>query len=347
MLYSPAAQPATVGSITMATLPLGAALKRGALVTAANWPVVLIDFALESFYKLTLTVPVLGGALMVTAIAGSDLNAVIGEGLRPTADLVLGSLFTAPLALVSFLIALALVGVGGEALMFTIKAGTLSVIVNGERAADDVRAEPLRLETARRASAYSLAAVYAGTRRFGHRAFLLALWLGLAYAAIGLGCLIVVGYGYAMTARWHWLPAWPLLVLLATSVSVVSIAVINLIYDLLRVIIVTDDCGIPDAAARLRRFVTDDARHVIGIFSVIGAVALLGTAGSVLAATGLALTAWVPFLGLIVVPMQAAAWVVRGLSFQYIALAALSAYQTQYRRYSGFTFRTPTGQPPS
>jgi hypothetical protein len=31
-------------------------------------------------------------------------------------------------------------------------------------------------------------------------------------------------------------------------------------------------------------------------------------------------------------PLQAAAWLIRGLVFQYLGLLTLSAYQTQYRR---------------
>jgi len=318
----------------MTPLSLGAALKRGALVTAANWPVVLIDFALESFYKVTLTIPVLGGVLMVTALVGSDVDTVVGEGLRATADLVLGSLSTAPVALVSFLTALAIVGLGGETIMFVVKAGTLSVIVRGERSAGEFPSGGSRGDALRRAYAFSLARVYDGVRQFGRRAAMLALWLGVSYVTIGAGFVLLVGYGWSMTSASNWLPAWPLAVVLATTAGVVTITVINLVYDLLRVIIVTDDCGIRTAASRLLRFVTEDARHVLGIFSVIGGVLLLATVGSLVGAAGIALTAWIPFLGFVVVPIQIVAWLLRGLSFQFVALAALCAYQTQYRRYS-------------
>jgi hypothetical protein len=88
------------------------------------------------------------------------------------------------------------------------------------------------------------------------------------------------------------------------------------------------------AVGRLQRFVVEDSRQVIGIFSVIAGVLVLATAASILAAAGLAFVAWVPVIGLVVVPLQAAAWIIRGLGFQYMELAALSAYQTQYRRFS-------------
>jgi hypothetical protein len=315
-------------------LPLGAALKRGALVSAANWPIVLIDFTLESFYKLSLTIPVLGGVLMVGAIAGTEVGGVVGEGLGAAADLVIGSLATAPVALMSFFAAMAIVALGGEAIMFALKIGTLTVLVEGERAAGDIHALPLRPESLGPAYAYSLASVYEGTRQFGRRALILALWLGGIYCAIGMLYLMLMVYGFSLAARLTWMPGWPLLVVAATLSGVIIVAAINLAYDLLRVIIVTDDCTVAVAVGRLQRFVVEDSRQVIGIFSVIAGVLVLATAASILAAAGLAFVAWVPVIGLVVVPLQAAAWIIRGLGFQYMELAALSAYQTQYRRFS-------------
>jgi len=35
-----------------------------------------------------------------------------------------------------------------------------------------------------------------------------------------------------------------------------------------------------------------------------------------------------------VVPLQVAAWLVRGVVFHYMELGAWSAYQSQYRRYA-------------
>jgi hypothetical protein len=121
-------------------------------------------------------------------------------------------------------------------------------------------------------------------------------------------------------------------VLIVTSTGVVAITVINLTYDLLRVILTTDDCGVGAALVRLRSFVVQDARQVLGIFGVMSVVLALATAVSVFATAGLTLIAWVPFAGLILLPLQGAAWLIRGLVFQYMDLMTLSAYQTQYRR---------------
>jgi hypothetical protein len=318
----------------MGPLSLRAALKHGAVVALANWPLVLIHFTLDSFFRLALSVPILAGALMVAAVAGTEPGSVVGEGLQGTADLVVGALATRPSALASFFIALGIVGVGGQAMVIAYRIGTLTVVVSSERRAIEVEGEPIGSETLKRASTFSLQGVYAGVRRFGRRALTLALWLGGLYVVVGGLYVIAVSYGLSMAVRVSWISAWPLLVLVATAVGVVALALINLVYDLLQVIIVTDDCSVDAAARRLRAFVIADSRQVIGIFAVMSALLLATTSTSVLAAAGLAAAAWTPVVSLAVVPIQAAAWVVRGLLFHFMALVALAAYQTQYRRFS-------------
>jgi hypothetical protein len=73
---------------------------------------------------------------------------------------------------------------------------------------------------------------------------------------------------------------------------------------------------------------------VIGILGVMGAVVILATALAILATAGLAFVGYVPVVGLIFLPLQAAAWLVRGLVFQHVSLMTIAAYQTQYRRYA-------------
>src|SRR5512145_292832 len=50
------------------SLPLKAALKRGALVAAANWPLVVVQFIAESMLKLLLAVPTIGGLFLVVLL---------------------------------------------------------------------------------------------------------------------------------------------------------------------------------------------------------------------------------------------------------------------------------------
>jgi hypothetical protein len=67
---------------------------------------------------------------------------------------------------------------------------------------------------------------------------------------------------------------------------------------------------------------------------VILTIVVVGTAASILATAGLGLIAWVPFVGLAVMPLQAAFWLARGLVFQFIDFTALTAYLAQYRRFA-------------
>ena len=48
--------------------------------------------------------------------------------------------------------------------------------------------------------------------------------------------------------------------------------------------------------------------------------------------SGVALIAFIPFVGLVVVPLQLFALLLRGVLFEYIALTALGAYVSLYRR---------------
>jgi hypothetical protein len=314
-------------------LPLRAALKRGALVALANWPIVAAEFAAESLYKLALVVPVVGGAFMVAVLLETEVEPLFGDGLRAAADVVVSSLAAAPAALAFFLAAIGLVACGGLVLLSLVKLSTLAVLVRAEHAADDIERAPVRPATIRRAASAELGLVLGALPRFAGRATRLALISSLAYLLAFGGYLGVMAGGFRALGGSSWTAAWPLLVLLSTSTIVVTITLLNLCVDVLRVIIVHDDCGVRAALARLRAFLMTDARQVVGIFGVVAALYALAAAGAVLAAAALTLVAWVPLVGLAVVPLQAAAWLLRGLAFQYLELTARSAYLTQYRRF--------------
>lgn len=316
------------------SLTLRAALTRGAVVTLANWPVILIDFVVESAYKFTLGVPVVAGAFMVAVLLGVDIGTLLGDGLLAAADQMLVLLARAPAALAAFLAGLAVVGVPGAALLFVVKSGTLAVLVAGERAADDPPRTPLTFEALRHAHAYSLAAVLAAARKFARRSARLAAALGLVYVALGGLYLLVVVDGFRIVAESRWSAAWPLVVLVTTSCAAAAMTAVNLFFDLTRVVMIADDCRVRVAVARVRALLLADARHVLGIFGAMSALVLVATAAAFTATAGLALVAWVPIVGLVFLPLQAAFWLLRGLVFQCMSLTTLSAYQSQYRRFS-------------
>lgn len=328
-------------------LTLRAAITRGALVSLANWPVVLIDFAVESLYKFALAVPVLGGVFMVAVLLGADVRSLMGDGLVSAADRLLVPLGQSPVALAAFALALTVVGFGGQILMFVIKAGTLAVLVAGEQAAGDMQRSSVRWSALRGADVYAIAFVLDAVRRYGRRSALLAAWLGAVYVAVGSLYLGAVSYGFQWLVQSVWASAWPLLVGLATSTGVVTLTAANLVFDLTRVVIIADDCRVSTAVARVRTFLLADARQVLGIFGGMALLVVLATAVWVTVTAGLTVVAFVPLAGILFVPLQAALWIVRGLFFQYAGLTTMSAYQSQYRRFASPSPQAVSVQVPS
>lgn len=315
-------------------LPLRAAITRGALITLANWPTVLIDFIAESIYKLALAVPVIGGAFMLALLMGADVRTLLADGVMVAADRMLVPLGQAPIALLAFWGATAATAFGGAILMFIVKSGTLAVLVQGERTAGEIQRAPIRLSALRTAAAYTVDSVLREAHRFQRRAALLAAWLGGVYVLVGSAWVLTVTYGFQWAAASPWASAWPLLVVLATSVGVVSLKAADLVFDLMRVVVVTDDCRVSEAARRVRTFLLADARQVLGIFGVMALLGLVADLASLIGTSGLSVVAWAPLAGIIMLPLQLAFWIVRGLFVQYAGLSTLSAYQTQYRRFA-------------
>ena len=217
--------------------------------------------------------------------------------------------------------------------MFLVKAGTLSVLARAEhQASDELHAGSLRFDLMRRANACDLEVFLGGVRTFGRRFAVLGAWMLAAYAVIGVGYIAGMISAYELAARTEWISAFPLVLLMATSALVVAMTIINLLYLLVQIVVVMEDCRLREAASRLRVFLLHDSRQVAGVFGVILAITVVGTAASLLVTAGLGLIAWVPLVGLSVVPLQAAAWLVRGLVFEFVDLTALAAYAAQYRR---------------
>lgn len=314
-------------------LPLRAALKRGALITAANWPVVFIQFMMVSVHRLAMAVPVVGGIFVVAVLAGADVRALLAADLRAAIGLVATALAGRPEALATFLVAVGLVAVGGSAIVFLAQAGICHILTCGERQAGPLHRGPLRLGAMRGAAVYGIAGFFEGIRRYGRRFLLLGAWLCVAYTVL-LALTMVTLWGVATASEGRsWGSFWGIAALLVTAGAAIGLAALNLVYALVQVIVTTDDCRVSQAVVRLHAFVTHDARRVAGVFGVVLALVLLAWAASILATAGLALVAWVPVVGLAVVPLQLAAWLLRGLVFHYMELGAWSAYQSQYRRY--------------
>ncbi len=319
----------------MIPLPLRAALLRGAWVTATAWPVVLIDFVLDTGLKLALALPALGGGLVIAALVAPDLGGLMTDGPRAAMEAIVHSLATRPIALASFITAIGVVGLAGAPLVFALKAGTLAVLVAAERTAPRPRYDETTWREVRHATSFRLPIVVKGIRTFWRRAALLALGLGIAYLLVAAAYVLTVGASaHPPAAVGEDTTPWPAIVFVATSGGIVILWMAHLLHDLLRLVVVTDDCQVSVAIGRLGRFLVARTRPVLGILCVMAAVRIMAGTASLLTAAGLGVMAWLPVVGLAFLPLQAAAWLLRGLLLQYMQSATLVAYQTQYRRFS-------------
>lgn len=310
---------------------LRATLKRGAIVTAANWPVVVIQFIADSTFKLLLGVPVVGGALLVALALGRDVRELLGGDLREVVTAVAGTLFSHPGAFVGFVCALGFMLAGGSVLMFLVKGGTVTVLSAGEALAGPMDHPPVHLASFGRASQYSVERFLAGSARLFKRYLRLGLALFGVYALSGGLYLAVVLGGYSAIGDTTAALGWTVVAAVCSSVLLVWITLVNLVYLLLQMIVAVDDCSVRAAVRLLGRFVRARGRDVAVVFLVVLGLVLVATAASLLATTGLGLISFVPLIGLAVFPLQAAAWLVRGLVFQYLGLTALGAYLALYR----------------
>ena len=312
-----------------------ATLKRGVLVAVANWPVVLIQFAAESLFTLLLAVPVVGGASIVALVLGPpDVDRLLrGE----MADVVVGyadALREYPLALAGLVWAFAVVVVGGSALTFLIKGGTVAVLVEAERVAGPIERPPLRLQALQRAACFSIEAFLEGCRRYYRRYLRLGFSLLGVYGASALIYLTILFYSSRVLASWPVALGWPLILAGSSSALVVWITGVNLVYLLVQIAVAVEDCGVRRAARRTARFLHDRYREISVIFVWVLGLVVVTLAASILATVGLGLISFVPLVGLTVLPLQAAAWLLRGLVFQLLGLTALTAYVVLYRPFA-------------
>lgn len=314
---------------------LKTALKRGALLAAANWPLVVVQFVAESTLKVILGVPVVGGVFLVVLLLDANVEELLGGDLRDIIAAVLESLRANPAALTAFALSFLIVLIGGSILTFIVKGGTVAVLVDAEAGAGAIERPPLRLQMLRRANRVGIEPFLEGCRRLGRRYVRLGLLLLLVYAATAGAYFALLFGGYALADNVGILLWWTVIVAAASSAVIVWITLVNFIYLLVQLVIAVDDVGVRAALRKVGRFLRSSAREVAGIFGVVLVLVLVATMASILATAGLSLIGFVPVVAIAVMPLQIAAWLVRGFVFQYLALTALAAYLTQYRHYLG------------
>ena len=162
-------------------LPLKAALKRGALIAAANWPLVVVQFIAEATLKILLAVPVIGGLFLVVLLLGAEVDDLLAGDVRDIVASVFAALRANPVAFAAYATAFLLVLLGGSALTFIVKGGTMALLADAEATAGPIERPPLRIEAVRRAGRVHIDPFLDGCKRLWRRYLRLGGCLLIAY----------------------------------------------------------------------------------------------------------------------------------------------------------------------
>ena len=332
-------------AIVALDLGLKLLLKRGALVAATNWQIVVIQFAAQTTFHVLLAVPIIGAAILVALLLGADLANLLQGSLREILATISSALMSEPLALLAFTTAFTIVLLGGSVFMFLVKGGTVEVLVAGHASAGPIEREPITVESLRSAARFTFARFMAGCGRLFPRYLALGLLLMLGYGLSAGGYVAFVVLGYRVAAERALIVEWTLIAALAAGLLVVWITLVNLVYLLMQIAIAFGAQGLTAAFRSVIRIARAELRELTGIFIVVLAMVIAALLVSALAWSGVGLIAFVPLVGLAVFPLQLAALLVRGLVFEYIGLTALGAYVTLFKRHAD-EFQRADGREP-
>src|SRR5256885_6030041 len=316
-------------------------LKRGALLTAANWQAVVIQFVAGTTFQVLLAVPIIGAAILVAVLLGADLADLLQGSLREIFTTISSTLLSEPVAFVAFITAFAVVLLGGSVLMFVVKGGTVDVLSVASADAGAIEQHPITLDLLRHASAFSLPRFTAGCSRLYRPYVLLGLALMAVYAVSAGAYLAFVVYGYRAAEGRILILGWTFIAAISAALLVAWITVVNLVYLLLQISMAVESVGLAAGIRATGRFVRAEFRELARLFLVVVAVVAAATLASALAWSGVGLIAFVPLIGLAVLPLQLAALVVRGVVFEFLGLTALCAYLTLYQKHAASRAEAP------
>jgi hypothetical protein len=320
-------------------------LKRGALLAAANWQAVAIQFIVETTFQVLLAVPVIGAAILVAVLLGADLAQLLQESLRDMFTTIASALLSEPVALVAFITAFAVVLLGGSVLMFVVKGGIVTVFAAANAGAGSIEREPVTIDVLRQGSRFTLEGFTAGCSRLSRQYVSLGLALMVVYALSAVAYLAFVVYGYRAAEGRILIIGWTFIAALGAAVLIGWITLVNLLYLLLQISMAVEGIGLGEAVRATARFIRVEFRELAGVFIVVIVLVGAATLASALAWSGVGLIAFVPLVGLAVFPLQLAALLVRGLVFEYLGLTALCAYLTLYQGYASRRRAAPVGTP--
>jgi len=306
-------------------------LKRGALLVAANWQTMVIQFVAETTFQVLLAVPIIGAAILVAVLLGTDLADLLQGSLREMFTTIASALLSEPVALVAFIAAFSVVLLGGSVLMFVVKGGTVEVLAAANLEAHGIEHRPITLDLLKHSSRFTLQRFTDGCARLFRPFITLGFVLTAIYALSIVGYLVFVAYGYRAVEGRALIIGWTVIATLAAALLVAWFTVINLLYLLVQIAMTVERVGVVDGMRATAHFIRAELRDLFLVFLVVVGLVAAATLASALAWSGVGLIAFVPLVGLAVFPLQIAALLLRGLVFEYLGLTALSAYVTLYQ----------------
>jgi hypothetical protein len=309
-------------------------LKRGALLATSNWQTVVIQFVAETTFKVVLAVPIVGAAVLVAVLLGGDVADLLRGSLRDIFTTIASTLLSEPVALVAFVTAFAVGLLGGSVLMFAVKGGTVDVLAAASADAGPIEQQPLTIDLLRQASRFSLQRFTDGCARLFRPYLMLGFALMVVYAASTGAYLAFAIYGYRVAEGRALIIGWTFVAAMAALLLVAWMTIVNMLYLLVQMAIAVEGVGVADGCRATARFIRSEFRELAGVFAVVVVLAITATLVSALAWSGVGLIAFVPLVGLAVIPLQLAALMLRGLAFEYLGLTALGAYLTLYQGYA-------------
>jgi magnesium-transporting ATPase (P-type) len=235
-------------------------------------------------------------------------------------------------ALASFGVAFSLTLTAASMLMFLVKGGVLDVLLVAHESAGPFEREPLSIDSIEPAACFTLDRFIRGCGRLFRPYLALGFVLFLSYALTAGAYVAFAVYGYRAASGVLGVVGLTFLAAVAAVVLIVWVTLVNFVYLLMQIAMAADNRRLGDAFRAVVGFMRAEFRPLAQIFLVILAVEMGATLVSALAWSGLGLIAFVPLVGLAVIPLQIVALAVRGLAFAYIGLTAASAYLTLYRR---------------
>src|SRR5438477_3626423 len=265
------------------SLNLKLLLKRGALMTAANWPTVAIQFVAETTFQVLVAIPILGAAVLLSVVVGADLTDLLQGGLRDIATRTAAAMTAEPVALASFGAAFGIALGAASVLMFLVKGGVLDVLLAAHESAGAFETQPISIDTIEPAACFTLPRFIHGCTRLFRPYFGLGVALLLAYAATAGVYVAFVVYGYRAASGVVGVVGLTMVAAVAAVVLIVWITLVNFIYLLMQIAMAADHLGVGEAFRAVIGFVRAEFTVLAQILLIILGLEIGATLVSALA----------------------------------------------------------------